>query len=92
MELRSESKLMFRALADTMPAVTVEVRLKGLPTAKTHSPILSSSEFPIGMAAKLVPSILRTAISVEGSVPTTFASYLELSFKITWISLALSMT
>src|SRR5690606_36214382 len=34
------------ALALTIPAVTVEVRLKGLPTAKTHSPILVLSESP----------------------------------------------
>ena len=33
-------------LALIIPAVTVDVKLKGLPTAKTHSPILASSESP----------------------------------------------
>ena len=35
-----------RALALTIPAVTVEVKLNGLPTANTHSPILVPSESP----------------------------------------------
>ena len=35
--------------AETIPAVTVEVRLYGLPTAKTHSPILILSEFAKAM-------------------------------------------
>ena len=38
--------LMFLALALTIPAVTVEVKLKGLPTASTQSPNLTSSELP----------------------------------------------
>ena len=32
--------------AETIPAVTVDVKLNGLPTAKTHSPTFKSSEFP----------------------------------------------
>ena len=33
-------------LALMIPAVTVEFKLKGLPTLNTHSPILVASEFP----------------------------------------------
>ena len=36
---------MFLAFALTIPAVTVDVKLKGFPTASTHSPILTSSEW-----------------------------------------------
>jgi rhodanese-related sulfurtransferase len=42
----SFSKFKFLALALTIPAVTVEVRLNGLPMASTHSPTSTSSEFP----------------------------------------------
>ena len=42
----SESKLMFLALAETIPAVTVDVKLNGFPTASTHSPICKSSLLP----------------------------------------------
>ncbi len=38
--------LMLLAFALTIPAVTVEVKLKGLPTAKTQSPISILSELP----------------------------------------------
>jgi hypothetical protein len=34
------------AFAETIPAVTVDVKLYGFPTAKTHSPIFTESEFP----------------------------------------------
>ena len=83
---------MFLAFAETIPAVTVDVKLKGFPTARTHWPIFKSSLFPIGIALKPFPSIFKTAKSVAGSVPTIFAVYFELSFKITSISLALSTT
>ena len=36
----------FLALALTIPAVTVDLNSKGDPTARTHSPISTSSEFP----------------------------------------------
>jgi hypothetical protein len=62
-----------RPLADTIPAVTVEVRLKGLPTANTHSPILTEEELPIVIAGKLSASIFNTAKSDEGSVPIILA-------------------
>ena len=42
----SFSMFMSRPFALTIPAVTVEVKLKGLPTARTHSPTFTSSEFP----------------------------------------------
>ena len=65
---------MLRPLALTIPAVTVEVKLSGLPTANTHSPTRTSSEFPKAMAAKGAEgSIFRTAKSVLGSLPTTSA-------------------
>ncbi len=83
---------MFLALAETIPAVTVDVKLKGLPTASTHSPTRMLSLFPIGIAVNPFASIFSTATSVEGSVPTIFAVYFELSFMITSISLASCIT
>ena len=46
---RSDNKLMFLAFAETIPAVTVDVKLKGFPTASTHSPTFKSSLFPNGI-------------------------------------------
>jgi hypothetical protein len=46
---RSDNKFIFLAFAETIPAVTVEVKLKGFPTAKTHSPTFKSSLFPRGI-------------------------------------------
>src|SRR5258706_13611782 len=64
---------MSRPLADTMPAVTVPPRPKGLPTASTQSPIraLLSDSFANGKSES--PSTLIRATSVRGSVPITFA-------------------
>ena len=36
----------FLAFALTIPAVTVDLNSKGEPTARTHSPISTLSEFP----------------------------------------------
>ena len=83
---------MLRALALTIPAVTVDVKLNGFPTASTHSPMCNSSLFPSGIGFKFAASIFKTAISVEGSVPITVAVYFELSFKMTSISAASSIT
>src|SRR5699024_12230876 len=58
-----------RLLALTIPAVTVEVKLNGLPTANTHSPTFNFSESPKGIVGKSVASILIKAISVVGSAP-----------------------
>ncbi|MNE37191.1 hypothetical protein D3C80_1310330 [compost metagenome] len=82
----SESKLIFLAFALTIPAVTVEVRLNGFPTASTHSPTRKSSLFPIEIGFSPGASIFKTAISVEGSVPITVAVYFELSFRMISIS------
>ena len=74
---------MLRALALTIPAVTVEVRLNGLPTANTHSPIFSASELPNGITGRFLASIFSNAMSVEGSVPMTVAGNERLSFSVT---------
>ena len=54
----------FLALALTIPAVTVDLNSNGEPTAKTHSPISTSSESPNSTIGKFFASILSTAISV----------------------------
>ena len=52
----------------------MEVRLKGFPTAKTHSPILVSSEFANLIYGNfLSPEIFNTAISEFSSVPISSA-------------------
>ena len=86
------SKLMLLAFALTIPAVTVEVKLNGLPTASTQSPISTSSELPNSVNAKLLSSIFNKAISVPGSVPTSLAVNSLPSFSVTDISSALSIT
>ena len=63
--------LMLLPFADTIPAVTVDVKLKGLPTAHTHSPIFTSSELPYTIKGKFCASIFNKAKSVFGSVPIT---------------------
>ena len=72
-----------RALALTIPAVTVELRLKGLPTANTHSPTFSLSESPIGRVGRFLPSTLIRAKSVFLSVPMMRAENSRLSFSVT---------
>ena len=84
--------LIFRAFALTIPAVTVEVKLNGLPTAKTHSPTLSASEFPKRITGSCVASILSNAMSVLGSAPTRVALNVRLSLRTTSISLEFSIT
>ncbi len=84
--------LMLLAFALTIPAVTVELNPKGLPTASTHSPILRSSLFPKVIGVSFSASILIRARSVASSVPITLASYVELSFRSTSSLSAPSMT
>ena len=66
--------LMLRAFALMIPAVTVEFKLKGFPTASTHSPTCVLSE-----SAKVrkgnfsSASIFSKAISEEASVPMSLA-------------------
>src|SRR6185295_10624895 len=72
--LRLPGKRQTAALALMIPEVTVKVRFSpsGLPTARTHSPTRASVLLPSGAGVRLFASILRTARSVLGSVPTTF--------------------
>ena len=81
-----------RAFALTIPAVTVEFRLNGLPTANTHSPTFNASESPTGIVGKSSPSIFTNARSVLGSVPITRPLNSRLSFSFTLISSAPSIT
>ena len=37
-----------------MPAVTVEFKLNGLPTANTHSPTFNASESPTGIVGEII--------------------------------------
>ena len=69
-----------------MPVVTVRSSPKGLPIATTESPTWTTSEFPSGSGvnAREWASTLRTAMSVDGSVPTTRALRLSLFEKLTW--------
>src|SRR5690349_16713402 len=77
-----------RPLALMMPEVTVKVRFppNGFPTASTHSPTRESSLSPNGAGVRLGASILSTARSVPGSVPTTLAgnSRRSSSRTVTW--------
>src|SRR5882724_1932084 len=85
---------MLRALALTMPAVTVACRPKGEPTAMTQSPTCIRSESPsrANLNWPLPSSSLSTARSVFLSRPTTFALCLPPSRVITSISVAFSTT
>ena len=84
---------MSRPCAETMPAVTVPPRPKGLPTASTQSPTrgVLSENFTKGNGFD-VSLILSSAMSVRWSVPTSSASYLLSLSKLTWILLAPSIT
>ena len=62
--LSSSRILILRAFAETIPAVTVDSKLKGLPIAKTHSPTRILSELPKRTADKPAASIFNTATSV----------------------------
>ena len=83
---------LFRAL--TMPLVAVPSSPKGLPSATTPSPTLSWVESPSlsGVRIEAGASTSMTARSVDGSVPTTVASYVEPSQKRTETSSAPSTT
>jgi hypothetical protein len=72
-----------RAFALTIPAVTVDDKLYGFPTAITHSPTLRLSESPIGRVGRFLPSILIRARSVVGSVPIIRAENSLLSLSVT---------
>ena len=79
--------------AETIPAVTVPPRLKGLPIAITHSPRRSLSESPNFTAIKgFVGVNFSTARSVFLSTPTSSALNLLPSFMMMLISSASAMT
>ena len=65
-----------RASELTMPAETDWSRPNGLPTDMTQSPTTSLSELPtsIGVTSSSPMFALMTAMSLEASDPTTFAS------------------
>ena len=86
-------ELMSRWRAETMPAVTLPPRPKGLPMAITQSPILALSLSPHSTKGNGVgESIFSSARSVLGSWPISFALYSVLSWVRTVISSAPSMT
>ena len=60
---------MSRAIAETMPRVTVPPRPKGLPTAITSSPTRTLSLSPSASSGRSLASILSSARSVCLSVP-----------------------
>ncbi len=75
-----------------MPSVTVELRPNGLPTASTRSPTSNFSYSAHFSDGKSLASILTTAKSVFGSVPTTFAENSRRSLRVTVIWVAPSTT
>ena len=84
---------MSRPRAETMPAVTVPPRPKGLPIASTQSPTEMPSLSPNCTACSGLSVLMRsTAMSVRGSVPSSSARMLVLSCRMTLISSAPSMT
>src|SRR5258707_2826943 len=87
----SSTMFILRPLALTIPAVTVDERENGFPTATTHSPTARFLELPKVIAGRFVSLIFRTAKSVEGSVPINSASYDFLLYN-TWIFSAASTT
>ena len=86
--------VMSRCTALTMPAVAVRSSPKGLPIATTGSPTSTLSEFPSGsgVSAFALTFTRRTARSVDGSVPTSFASTVSRLEKLTVTSSAPSTT
>src|ERR1700733_11218972 len=84
---------MSRLRAETMPAVTVPPRLKGLPMAMTHSPSRSLSESPNATALSGLSAFTRnSAKSALVSLPTSCAGSLVPSLRMTLISSASAMT
>ena len=84
--------LIFLDFALMIPAVTVELRLYGFPTANTHSPTLRLFELSNSKKGSLLSSILRSAKSLLESSPKILALYVLLSFNTTSISSVLLIT
>ena len=76
-----------RCRALMIPAVTLRSRPSGFPIATTESPTRTRSEFPRskGRSARASTFTLRSARSVDGSVPTTLACTLSRLEKLTSI-------
>ena len=87
-----EAPACVRSSALTMPAVTVCPTLKGLPMASTASPTCSARTLPSVTTGRLGSSILSTAMSVSGSLPTTVARVLRPSASWTSMSVAPATT
>ncbi|MGY3104639.1 hypothetical protein ACVW0I_006218 [Bradyrhizobium sp. LM6.11] len=84
---------MSRFFAETIPAVTVPPRLKGLPIATTQSPRRSLSESPNFTDTSGFGGLnFSTARSVFLSTPTSSALILVPSLRMTLISSASAMT
>ena len=83
-------ELICRWRALTMPLVTVSSSPNGLPIATTPSPTATSLESPSdsGLSTELGASTFTTATSVEASVPTTVAWYVDPFQKRTEIDVA----
>jgi hypothetical protein len=81
-----------RALALTMPAVTVFSSPKGEPMAITHSPTFRRLTSPIFTKGRPVASIFTTATSVRLSAPMMRALNSRLSVSVTMTSSAPSTT
>jgi hypothetical protein len=77
-----------------MPAVAVRRRPNGLPIATTGSPTRTASESPnaSGASPRDVDCTRRTAMSVDGSLPTIDALSVSWFEKLTSISSAPSIT
>ena len=80
-----------RLVAETMPVVTVPSRPNGLPMATVVSPTVASS-VANGTVGRSTASICRTATSVVGSVPTTWASWVSPLGRVTWTATASATT
>ena len=90
--LFSERNERFRLLM--MPVVSVRSRPNGLPMAKTRRPTSSFDESPQGSGTSFSAgaSIFSTARSLFGSAPTSLASWVLLSKRVTTVWWASSMT
>ena len=67
--------LIFLDFALIIPAVTVEFKLYGFPTARTHSPIFKLLELSNSKYERFFSSILSNAKSLFGSSPKILALY-----------------
>ena len=82
-----------RDVAEIIPSVTVPPKVpNGLPIAIAVSPTEILEESPSVAGVRLFASTFNTAISLFGSVPTSFASYSVPSWVFTVIFCAPDIT